>query len=288
MKKFFLGSMLSFAALVALTACGGDKKATDANEEETGEGAPEETVAEETGYKPPFTIVAVHEDVDESINSGSRETWTITLLDNGMYKGHMKSESKDWRSEGRWYELKSMAEDFEGRWTVLYRQVGEGKQKVYDIHLKTKGLDGSIYLPDDCEYLYVGEWDNCVNFNTKARTAWKITEVLTGEEALKALEEPAEAEEEVVPGPPVFGKKYVCRRDDFDVEIEFDKEGDGVTFRNKPHSGYGDRSVPDHYKYEGNTIEIKFLQYTGKITPDGKQLVITDQFGESNTYNLEN
>lgn len=159
MKKYLFLIAMALGVMVAATSCGGDKKTTDeaGSNETTEETAVVETVAEpeDNTLKPPFTITAEY-NFDQTT---PHRTYIIEVLKSGMYKG---TEIEGWGENSP-----ADTTQFEGRWTTTHRMVGENAQKVYEIHFDYGAYEGTMYIPDDGEMMYLGDWDDCENFVKK-------------------------------------------------------------------------------------------------------------------------
>lgn len=194
MKKIFY----VFAAALMMTACGGNKNADASSNEATNteetanvekvSDAVEEPVVEEENnlLKPPFTVLAKRmtkgaSDVipldselkKESPNSYQITTYDFTVNANGTWSGKLTTEECDWRTNYEWVSYPSGSAEFEGKWKVDYRAMGEGHEKVYELN----NGNYSIYIPESGDYLWVGDWDGCRDMRTKSTGAYQILEV---------------------------------------------------------------------------------------------------------------
>lgn len=186
MKKYLFRFAAVGIATLIITSCGGNNKgesSNEANQEQVETIAIESNVAteaneepiseEETTYQPPFYFIAYK---TSSTDGGGREhrwVYAFTLKKNGMYEGQQYKETKEPNSE-TWEKQEYGASEDSGKWTITHRTVGEGYQKVYEIHINE---NLSYYFPDDGEYLYL-DWDACSNFDTsKSYEAIKVAEI---------------------------------------------------------------------------------------------------------------
>ena len=169
MKKYFYRFAAMGIAILIMTSCGGNNKGESSNEDNQ-ENVPEIEVAdatveetpvepEDNTIKPPFTIVA--EQNGKFMNGLTRTTLTLTFQKNGMVEGTKKLEWK-WNDTDEWVEPGAgydALEEYNGKWTTTYREVGEENQKVY----RTGSGEIGYFVPDDAEYVYY-TWDACSNF----------------------------------------------------------------------------------------------------------------------------
>ena len=174
-----------------MTSCGGKKNQDNLVEDQVADevvdavpdavvdavvdAVPDDTnEASESNYSPTFTIVAVYEELDNGIHTGTRRTYTIEVNKNGMYTSTRKDERKDHRTGYKWMDDGVVENN--GRWTIAYRTVGDQSQKVYD--LREQNGSTFAYIPNDLENIWVnGNWTDCANFNLK--TALKVAEIRT-------------------------------------------------------------------------------------------------------------
>lgn len=104
-----------------------------------------------------------------------KEVFTIELMANGTYKASKVKSEKSYHTYDRWKE--GEPSEFSGKWTLKYRVVGSGKQKVYALKFSIGYLDGEIYIPDDFKYMWEGDWEACDNMDTRVKWAYQITKV---------------------------------------------------------------------------------------------------------------
>lgn len=207
-----------------MTACGNgtskqdSEEATAASDSIAQLGEVEEP--EPTNYEPPFTIIAVREDISKLSNGepqmGSSRVWyKIQVNKNGTYESEMVGER--WLEDAKTWELAGNVEmnktRHSGRWTLEHRQMGAEFQNVYDLHYPSgRSL---FYIPDDLEYFWCeaggdhsADWSDCANLNLS--NAIKVAEIITpkGTKVIIPENERVEPEPEVAPGPTLAGKTF--------------------------------------------------------------------------------
>ena len=165
------------------TSCNSNAQKQESNmeEDEVVDAFPdeEENADEASGYEAPFTIKATEEELDPSIHTGTRLSYTIEVNKNGTYTIKQTRQRKsnwtnfEWKADGE--------NEFTGRWTMAHRAVGESYQNVYDLRF-TNGYT-FVYIPDDLENIWISknqtpvDWSDCANF--KMSTATKVAEIQT-------------------------------------------------------------------------------------------------------------
>ncbi len=108
----------------------------------------------------------------------SKDILVCDVLANGKYTGRMelyelldKDGKKDWARSVDWTNNnKEITFNYEGKWTVTWRVVGEGSEKVYDLHREYS----SLFIPEDFDYIYT-DYERCKEF--KSYKAYKIINV---------------------------------------------------------------------------------------------------------------
>lgn len=163
MKKFILLSAIALGVMASSTSCG-NKNSDDGT------------------LKPPFTIVG-------SVYGGGWHdqrqvrTYTYEIKDDGMYTLTINEEFAS-KNDNIWLQRRDYPKTYEGRWTTCHRRVGEGEQKVYEIHLMNGESD---YIPEVPDYMWLYSaggmfdgyptWEECANFNTSHAT--QVAEYIT-------------------------------------------------------------------------------------------------------------
>ncbi|MCH5233767.1 MAG: hypothetical protein J1E16_00595 [Muribaculaceae bacterium] len=291
--------LVYFIAIGALLAsCGGNKSSKEENNEDsivleegiaevgettTGESSPQED--EETeGYQPPFSVTAVlttqggdkipndSKILEDGIHYYSRKTIILEIFKNGKYKGQITDESFNHRTGYRWW--KNTQNEFNGNWNTLERRAGEGYQKVYELHWDSN----SIYVPDDCEYIYLDDWFDCRDFNTRSQNAWPITNVVKQTGIIKA----DVIEDDGTPGPELWGETYEGEGGGKLWKFEFSNETKNVQIYSKPQNDPNQKwnwTFGESYTYEGKTIKISD-QFKGSVSSDGNTITLKDGFGD--------
>lgn len=281
-----------FAIGTLLASCGGNNPSGKSHEQGSGI---EKTDAEvqQSGYKPPFSITAqrltdggekkpLNIELQDD-NYYSRLTYVIELYSNGKYKAQKTTETRNRRTGYRWW--KDDPVQFEGKWTTSYRELGDDNQKVYELHLQNNS--GSLYLPEDCEFLFTN-WYDCKNHNENSHDAINIIDVSRETGIIKNIETDTD---DGTPGPELWGLSYEGLSEgsngDFLMKIKFDRNYNSVSIYRKPKEDPNlewEHLREGSYTYKGKQIVID-CGWKGKITADGSSMTFKDGFGDTYSFN---
>ncbi len=200
MKKFYFYAV-ALALAAGMTACGGKNtsNAESGNEAEdttavvTAEVKTVEVEAEPEDVKPTpsfrVTAARVYEDIDKNFPISCLDPDSVLaykpnyyrvykvvlvcdVLANGKYTGtEERYELLDKDGKKEWVKNEAVTHNYDNRWTVTWRVLGEGSEKVYDLHI---GEYSSWFLPEDFDYIYA-DYERCENFSTYK--AYKVINV---------------------------------------------------------------------------------------------------------------
>lgn len=131
---------------------------------------------------PPCTIIVAEEDIAED-GDGFRTVWTLALSANGTYKGSWHMETCSWRTDHKW--VKEEPKFFNGTWSTTSRSLGNGSQKVYKVNIAFGLYDFALYIPNNFQYAWAGDWSLCSRNVTNSLSCWKVKSVTPGLSKLK-------------------------------------------------------------------------------------------------------
>lgn len=179
-----------FAIGALLAACGGNNTSGKSNGQDSGV---ENAGAQQSSYKPPFSITGqiltdggVKQPLDTEIQEDhfySRQTYLVELYSNGRYKAQVTVETNNYRTGYNWSKQDPI--QFEGVWSTLNRRLGEDYQKVYELRVQNNA--GSLYLPEDCEFIF-SSWADCENFNESSFRTINVINVSQGTGIIKDVQ----------------------------------------------------------------------------------------------------
>lgn len=210
---------------------------------------------------PPMTVKAVWEDV--GTDYGQKKMWSFSLAANGSYTGMVEEENKSWHTQGTWQAQEPIF--IKGTWTTKTRSIGGKSQKVYAIRLNFGAFDGDVYLPADCKYMWMGNWNQCSRNAVDSNTTWPIKSAKAGTTTFKkATQSSAKA---TVKYP--CGKVLEVKNDQYHMVVSFRNEKGNALVINHWSSGRED----DTYTISGNQIKFsKNPGLNGTLSADGSRL----------------
>lgn len=188
MKKVIFG----IAALTMLYSCGSksnssetDVNSTDVEMEDIVDAvSPSEEIQDEAiiiaeepeddGYKAPIKVVVEY----ERLNAGYyKDIYTFNIGKNGKLSGTQQSFYRGLYDPENAWENRGTTE-FGGKWSTWSISRGDGTQPVFAIDRSDRSQ--TIYLPNDCEYIWMCDdaWYECENWNTNKAMKVKSVEKL--------------------------------------------------------------------------------------------------------------